>query len=120
MTTPRRLLEQMQADKKYNLSPEQVVKLCQSFSAEYAAEVMIEMGHTNHEIKEATKLNGCRISWMRVKYLTPPPRAELEFRYAQINNDYVHVKSKLEDEFCQLFRCGVYHKDYFKINGVRG
>lgn len=109
---PRRLLEQMQVDKKYNLSPEQVIELCKNFQPDYAAEVMIEMGHTNAEIKEATKLNGCSISWMRVRYLTPPPKAELEFRHAEINKEFVHVTTKLERQFCQLFRCGIYHKDY--------
>ncbi len=111
-TAPRRLLEQLQVEKKYNLPPEQVTELCKNFSPEYAAEVMIEMGHTNSEIKEATKLNGCRISWMRVKYATPPPRAYLDFRHAQINKDFVHVSTKIERQFCRLFRCGFYHKDY--------
>lgn len=116
-TIPRRLLEQMQVDKKYNLSPEQVIELRKNFGPDYAAEVMIEMGHTNDEIKEATGLNGCRISWMRVKYSTPPPKGYLEFRYAEINKEFVHVTTKLERQFCQLFRCGIYHKDYKRTVG---
>lgn len=108
-------LEQIQCDKKYNLPPEQLTKLVESFDARYAAEVMIECGHTNEEIKHYTKVNQQIISWMRVKYKAPPKRGELEFRYAELNSGFVHVQTKLEKAFCKLFRCGVYHKNHKKL-----
>lgn len=109
------LLEQMQTDRKYCLSPEQVEELCKNFGADYSAEVMIELGHNNKEIHEATGVNECRISWMRVKYSQPPKRTELELRHKEINLNYVHSVGRIEDEFCKLFRCGHHHKDHKQL-----
>jgi hypothetical protein len=115
MSITRALLEQIQVDKKYNLSTEQVEQLVRDFDFMYAAEVMIEMGHTNEEIKDATGIGGCKLSWMRTKYATPPARGELELQYSRRNIDYIHKESKLEREFCKLFRCGRFHKDHKQL-----
>lgn len=115
MSIQRALLEQIQVDKKYNLSPEQVSELVRNFDFMYAAEVMIEMGHTNQEIKYATGIGGCKLSWMRTKYATPPARGELELEYARRNITYVHKESKLEREFCKLFKCGRFRKDHKQL-----
>jgi len=111
------VLEQIQADSKYRLSPEQIDELVKSFSREYCCEVLIELGHDNQEIHQATGVNMARISWMRVKYQTPPKRGQLEFRYKEINvkRGFAHVTTEIERKFCQLFRCGIYHKDHKQL-----
>lgn len=111
----RKLLEQMQVDEKYQLSKDQIVELLKSFEPIYCAEVMIELGHTNEQIKDATKVNGCRISWMRVKYQTPPNRTQAEMRYHELNLDFIHKTTPIERKFCKLFMCGVYHKNYVRL-----
>ena len=110
MSHIRKYLEQKQVERRHNLSAEQLEELCSSFSPEYCAEVMIELGHDNAEIKHWTKVNGCRISWMRVKYDIRPSTVEADLAYAQLNVDYVHIPCKRELLFSKLFRCGVYGK----------
>ena len=107
-------LEQIQADSKYRLSQEQVVELVKTFGKEYCCEVLIELGHDNQEIHQATGVNMTRISWMRVKYQTPPKRGHLEFKYRELNvkRGFVHVTTERERAFCQLFKCGIYHRDH--------
>lgn len=106
------LLEQRQVERKYNLSESQLHELLKSFDAGYCAEVMIEMGHDNDEIKEWTKVGKCRINWMRARYSTPTPKADLEFTYRELNKDFIQVVSKREMMFYKLFNCGILHKDH--------
>ena len=107
-----KLLEQRQVEAKYNLSKDEIKTLAGSYSADFAATVMVERGHTNDEIKEATGINGCRLSWIRVQYKEPHPKADLEFAYREINKDFVRVVTAEQELFCKLFRCGHYHPRY--------
>lgn len=122
MTNPaqQQTLEAMQSDEKYRLSDDQVSELVKSFPAEYCCEVMIECGHTNQQIHDATGVIMQRISWMRTTYQTPPPRGELELRYRElnINKGFVHVVTDKERDFSRLFKCGVYHKNHVSLIGV--
>jgi hypothetical protein len=110
MSHLRKYLEQKQVERRHNLTTEQLEQLCASFEAGYCAEVMIELGHDNEEIKHWTKLSGCRISWMRVKYDTPPSTAGADLAHAKLNADYVHIPCKRQLLFDKLFGCGVYGK----------
>ena len=107
-----KLLEQRQVEAKYNLSKDEIKTLAGSYSADFAATVMVERGHTNDEIKEATGINGFRLSWIRVQYKEPHPKADLEFAYREINKDFVRVVTAEQELFCKLFRCGHYHPRY--------
>jgi hypothetical protein len=117
MSHLRKYLEQKQVERRHNLTTEQLEQLCASFDAEYCAEVMIELGHDNEEIKHWTKLNGCRISWMRVKYDTPPSTAGADLAHAELNATYAHMPCKRELLFNKLFHCGVYGK-YGRFSNV--
>jgi hypothetical protein len=110
MSALKNYLEKVQVERRHNLSAEQLELLVKSFSPDYCAEVMIELGHDNEEIKHWTRVNKCRISWMRVRYLTPPSTAGADLAHAELNASYVHMPCKRELLFSELFRCGVYGK----------
>lgn len=106
----RKYLEQRQIERRHNLTDEQLQVLVDSFCAEYCAEVMIELGHDNEEIKHWTKVNGCKISWMRVKYMTPPSTLAADLAHKELNITKPHIVTKAEEHFCRLFNCGIYGK----------
>ena len=110
MISPRKYLEQVQIERRHNLTDAQLEQLVKSFEPEYCAEVMIELGHSNEEIKAWTSVNGCKISWMRVKYATPPSTLGADLAHAELNATYAHMPTKHELMFCRLLGCGVYGK----------
>lgn len=108
-------LEQKQVHDAYKMTEQEIADMLALHSdLFFCARVLIERGHDNEEIKQHTGVSQVRLSWMRVRADQPPPKHDLELFYRQINKDYVHVTTMHEREFCRLFQCGIYHKDYQK------